>query len=68
MGKKVKKKWIFLQLLKSMISKLVDVVTLMTTWTYMNIKGQGHSESTFSNLFSSEIARPIEAKFDVEPP
>ena len=42
----------------------------------MNIRGQGHSliliqghsDSTFSNLFSLEIARPIEAKFHVEPP
>ena len=37
----------------------------------MNIKGQGHSltlvqghsDSTFSNFFSGETARPIEAKF-----
>ena len=42
----------------------------------MNIKGQGHSliliqghsDSTFSNFFSLEITRPIEAKFRVEPP
>ena len=42
----------------------------------MNIKGQGHSltlvqghsVSTFSNFFSLEIARPIEAKFHMEPP
>ena len=42
----------------------------------MNIKGQGHSltsvqghsDSTFSNFFSLEIAKPIEAKFHVEPP
>ena len=41
----------------------------------MNIKGQGHSlpslkitVSTFSNFFSLETARPIEAKFHVEPP
>ena len=42
----------------------------------MNIKGQGHSltlvedhsVSTFSNFFSLETARPIEAKFNVEPP
>ena len=41
----------------------------------MDIKGQGHfltlvqghSNSTFSNLFSLETARPIEAKFHVEP-
>ena len=39
----------------------------------MNIKGQGHSlplvqghsDSTFSNFFSLETARPIEAKFDM---
>ena len=42
----------------------------------MNIKGhghsltfvEGHSESTFSNFFSLETAKPIEAKFYVEPP
>ena len=42
----------------------------------MNIKGQGHSlilvqghpESTFSNFFFLETARPIEAKFHLEPP
>ena len=42
----------------------------------MNIKGQGHSltlvqghsDATFSNLFSLETARPIEAKFHVNPP
>ena len=42
----------------------------------MNIKGQGHSltlvqghsVSTFSNFFSLETARPIEAKFHVDPP
>ena len=47
----------------------------MSKWTYINIKGRGHpltlahghSESTFSNLFFLETARPIEAKFQVEP-
>ena len=42
----------------------------------MNIKGQGnrlplvqgHSDSTFSNLFSLETAKSIEAKFHVESP
>ena len=42
----------------------------------MNINGhghsltfvQGHSDSTFSNFFSLEIAKPIEAKFHVETP
>ena len=29
---------------------------------------QGHSDSTFSNFFSTEIARLIEAKFHVAPP
>ena len=41
----------------------------------LNIKGrghsltliQGHSESTFSNFFSSETARAIEAKIHMEP-
>ena len=64
----------------------------MSTWTYINIKGQGHSvtlvqghsDSTFfilgrlkpsfmfqhfqtSNFFSWKTARPIEAKFHLEP-
>ena len=47
----------------------------MSAWTYMNIKGQGHSltlvqshlDSTFSNFFSWETAWPIEAKFHMEP-
>ena len=42
----------------------------------MNIKGQGHSftldqgnsDSIFSNFFSLETARPIEAKFHLNPP
>ena len=48
----------------------------MSSWTYMNIKGeghlltmiQGHSISTFSNFFFLETARLIEAKFYVAPP
>ena len=46
----------------------------MSISAYMNIKGhsltlvQGHSDSTFSNFFSLETARPIEAKFHVVPP
>ena len=44
--------------------------------TYMNIKGQdhsvtlvqGHSDSTFANFFSLETAKPIEARFHMEPP
>ena len=48
----------------------------MSTLTYMNIKGQGHSltlvqdhsDSTFSNFFSLETDWPIEAKFHLEPP
>ena len=40
----------------------------MSTWSFMNIKGQGlHWPSsrvtTFSNFFSLETPRPIEAKF-----
>ena len=58
-----------------MIRKLVDIVNWMRIWTYTNIKGQdhsltlvqGHSDSTFSNFFSLEIARPIEARFHVGP-
>ena len=41
----------------------------------MNLKGQGHSltlvqghsDSTFSNFFSLETARPIEAKSHMDP-
>ena len=48
----------------------------MSKLIYMNIKGQGHSltlvqghsDTTFSNFFSLETARPIEAKFHVYPP
>ena len=48
----------------------------MSVWTYMDIKDpghsltlvQGHSDSTFSNLFSLETARLIEANFHVGPP
>ena len=39
----------------------------MSTWTFMNIKVQGHSDSTFSNFFSWETARPIEARLVVDP-
>ena len=59
-----------------MMWKLVDAVNLISTWTFMNINGQGHSltlvqghsDSTFANFFSLRMARPIEAKFHVEPP
>ena len=52
------------------------VKTKFSTWTFMNIKGQGHSltfvqghsDSTFSNFFSSKNTRPIETKFHIEPP
>ena len=48
----------------------------MCKWTYINIKGEGHSltflkdhsVSTFSNIFSSETTGPAEAKFCMEPP
>ena len=40
----------------------------MSTWIFRNINGQGHSDSTFSNFFSLEMARWFEAKFHVEPP
>ena len=47
----------------------------MSTLTYKNIKGQGHSlilvqshlDSTASNFFSWKTAGPIEAKFHVKP-
>ena len=58
------------------MSELADAVNWMIIWTYMNIKGQGHSltliqghsDSTFSNFFFLETAWPIEDKFYVEPP
>ena len=42
----------------------------------MNVNGQGHSltfvqgqsDSTFSNFFSLETAKPFKAKFHMEPP
>ena len=48
----------------------------MSTWTYMKIKGQGHSltlvpghsDLSFSNFFSLETALLIEARFHVERP
>ena len=59
-----------------MRSNLVDAVNQMSIWSFMSIKGQGHlltliqghSDSTFSNIFSLETPRPIEAKFHMEPP
>ena len=47
----------------------------MSAWTCTNIKGQGHSltlvhglsDSTFSNFFSLETSRLIEAKFHLTP-
>ena len=36
----------------------------MSTWTSV----EGHSDSPFLNCFCSETARPIEAKFHMEPP
>ena len=48
----------------------------MVTWTYKNIRSQGHSltlveghsDSEFSNFFFLETAWLIEAKFYVKPP
>ena len=48
----------------------------MSAQADMNLKGQdhfltlvdGHSDSTFSNFFSSETAVPIETKLHTEPP
>ena len=59
-----------------MVSMLVEAVNQMSTRTFRNVKGQshsltfvqGHSDSTFSNFFSLETAKPIEAKLYVEPP
>ena len=60
----------------SIISKLVDAVNQMSAWIIINIKGQGHSlifiqghsGSTFSNFFSLETLKQIEAKFRVKTP
>ena len=49
---------------------------LMSTWSFMSTKGQGHSlilgtnlsDSIFLNFFFSITTRPIEAKFHVDPP
>ena len=51
------------------MSKLVDAVSQIIkgqghSLTFM----QGHSGSTFSNFFSLETLKQIEAKFHVEPP
>ena len=59
-----------------MMSKLVDAFNYMSTWTYMNIKGQGHSltldqghsDSIFLNFFSSITTWLFEATFHMEPP
>ena len=44
----------------------------MSTWTYMDIKGQDHpltlDQGHPADFFSWETARPIEAKFDVDSP
>ena len=48
----------------------------MSKWSYMNIKGQGHSltlvqcqsDSIVSIFFCLETAGPIEATFHMDPP
>ena len=55
---------------------LVHIVKWMSTWRFMTTKGQGHSltfvqghsDSTFSNVFSKTNTRPLEAEFYMEPP
>ena len=58
-----------------MISKLVEsqLNEYMKLYEYQRSRsftdlGSSHSDSVFSNFFSSKTARPIEAKFHVEPP
>ena len=59
-----------------MMSVLVYAVNVMSTWTYMNIRGQGHSLTLvrfiqiqpFSNFFFLETAGSFETKFQMEPP
>ena len=59
-----------------MISKLVDEVNLMCTWSFISTKGQGnalilvqiHWDSIFSNFFSAITAVPIKTKFHREAP
>ena len=54
-----------------MISKLVDSFNSMSTWTFMNIKGQGHSltfvqghsDSTFSNFFAQKALGRLKPTF-----
>ena len=54
-----------------MMSKLVDVVIKISTGTFMNIKGQGHSlildqghsDSTFWNFFSWETVSRLKPNF-----
>ena len=62
--------------MNSMRWKPISIVKCMSIWQFMTTQGQchsltfvqGHSDSTFSNLLSSETARTIEAKFHMEPP
>ena len=73
-GKK-EKQLIFQKLLLFMITKMVDAIKQMSTWSFIAFKGQGHSmtfvkghsDSTFSNFYSLETPKPIEAKFHVKP-
>ena len=51
----------------SQLNEYVNLYVYQWSRSFM-IFIQGHSDSTFTNFFSLETAKPIEAKFHVEPP
>ena len=51
----------------SQLNKYMKLYEYQTSRLFIEL-GPSHSESTFSNFFSSITARPIEAKFHVESP
>ena len=44
------------------------VYEYQTSRSFMNLRLSSVKSTTFSNFFSLETARPIEAKFHMEPP
>ena len=49
-------------------SQVNEYVNLYEYQRSRSFTDPGHSDSTFSNFFSLGTARPVEAKFHVEPP
>ena len=49
------------------VGKFSQLNEYMKLYEYQRSR-QSHSDSTFSNFFGSETARPIEAKVHMEPP